>query len=76
MTPRLSDPRGSTPRTCTAYRPHLHCRTASTLGRRSTLAGSAPGTEPVIRAMGEGDDRILIEELVDGIVEALAQAAR
>jgi len=33
------------------------------------------GTEPVIRVMGEGDDRILIEELVDGIVEALAQAA-
>ena len=33
------------------------------------------GTEPVIRVMGEGDDKILIEELVDGIVEALAQAA-
>ena len=33
------------------------------------------GTEPVIRVMGEGDDKILVEELVDGIVEALAQAA-
>jgi phosphoglucosamine mutase len=33
------------------------------------------GTEPVIRVMGEGDDKLLVEELVDGIVEALAQAA-
>jgi len=33
------------------------------------------GTEPVIRVMGEGDDRVLIEEVVDDIVEALNQAA-
>jgi phosphoglucosamine mutase len=33
------------------------------------------GTEPVIRVMGEGDDKGLIEEVVDGIVEALTQAA-
>src|SRR5262249_11896346 len=33
------------------------------------------GTEPVIRVMGEGDDKLLVEELVDGIVEALTQAA-
>jgi phosphoglucosamine mutase len=33
------------------------------------------GTEPVIRVMGEGDDRILIEEVVDGIVDALTEAA-
>src|SRR5260370_6151773 len=33
------------------------------------------GTEPVIRIMGEGDDRGLIEEVVDGIVEALAEVA-
>jgi phosphoglucosamine mutase len=33
------------------------------------------GTEPVIRVMGEGDDKALIEEVVDGIVEALSQAA-
>jgi phosphoglucosamine mutase len=33
------------------------------------------GTEPVIRVMGEGDDKMLVEEVVDGIVEALAQAA-
>jgi len=33
------------------------------------------GTEPVIRVMGEGDDRGLIEEVVDGIVAALVQVA-
>jgi phosphoglucosamine mutase len=33
------------------------------------------GTEPVIRVMGEGDDKALIEEVVDGIVEALSEAA-
>jgi phosphoglucosamine mutase len=33
------------------------------------------GTEPVIRVMGEGDDKVLIEEVVDGIVEALRHAA-
>jgi phosphoglucosamine mutase len=33
------------------------------------------GTEPVIRVMGEGDDKMLVEELVDGIVEALNHAA-
>jgi phosphoglucosamine mutase len=29
----------------------------------------------VIRVMGEGDDKVLVEELVDDIVEALTQAA-
>jgi phosphoglucosamine mutase len=29
------------------------------------------GTEPVIRVMGEGDDKAMVEEIVDGIVEAL-----
>ncbi len=33
------------------------------------------GTEPVIRVMAEGEDKILVEELVDGIVDALTQAA-
>ena len=33
------------------------------------------GTEPVIRVMGEGDDRILVEEVVDNIVSALGHAA-
>jgi phosphoglucosamine mutase len=33
------------------------------------------GTEPVIRVMGEGDDKGLVEEIVDDIVEALNHAA-
>ncbi|MBZ0139678.1 MAG: phosphoglucosamine mutase [Pseudorhodoplanes sp.] len=33
------------------------------------------GTEPVIRVMGEGEDPVLVEEIVDGIVDALTQAA-
>jgi phosphoglucosamine mutase len=33
------------------------------------------GTEPVIRVMGEGDDKMLVEEIVDGIVDALNDAA-
>jgi phosphoglucosamine mutase len=33
------------------------------------------GTEPVIRVMGEGDDRLLVEEVVDGIVAALTDVA-
>src|SRR5882757_7671904 len=33
------------------------------------------GTEPVIRVMGEGDDQVMIEEIVDGIVDALTDAA-
>jgi phosphoglucosamine mutase len=33
------------------------------------------GTEPVIRVMGEGEDKILIEEIVDGIVDAVTKAA-
>jgi phosphoglucosamine mutase len=33
------------------------------------------GTEPVIRVMAEGDDKGMVEEVVDGIVDALTQAA-
>jgi phosphoglucosamine mutase len=33
------------------------------------------GTEPVIRVMGEGDDKNLVEEVVDGIVDALTTHA-
>ncbi len=33
------------------------------------------GTEPVIRVTGEGDDPSLVEDVVDGIVDALNQAA-
>src|ERR1700681_1461556 len=33
------------------------------------------GTEPVIRVMGEGDDKAMVEEIVDGIVDALTDHA-
>jgi phosphoglucosamine mutase len=33
------------------------------------------GTEPVIRIMGEGDDPAMLEEVVDGIVDALTSHA-
>src|SRR5579872_1346003 len=33
------------------------------------------GTEPVIRIMGEGDDKAMVEEIVDGIVDALTAHA-
>ena len=33
------------------------------------------GTEPVIRVMGEGDDKALVEEIVDHIVDALTDHA-
>ncbi len=33
------------------------------------------GTEPVIRVMGEGDDKAMLEEIVDGIVDALTDHA-
>jgi phosphoglucosamine mutase len=45
------------------------------LGRTGRLIIRPSGTEPVIRVMGEGDDKMLVEEVVDGIVEALSQAA-
>ena len=33
------------------------------------------GTEPVIRVMGEGDDKSVVEAAVDGIIEALTDVA-
>jgi len=33
------------------------------------------GTEPVIRVMGEGDDKVLVEEVVDHVVEAIQESA-
>jgi phosphoglucosamine mutase len=33
------------------------------------------GTEPVIRVMAEGDDKVLVEDVVDGIVDALTDVA-
>jgi len=43
------------------------------LGRTGRLIIRASGTEPVIRVMGEGDDRSLVEAAVDEVVEALGQ---
>jgi len=48
------------------------------LGKNGRLVVRASGTEPVIRVMGEGDDRDLVERIVDDVcaaLSALAQAA-
>jgi phosphoglucosamine mutase len=45
------------------------------LGRGGRLIVRPSGTEPVIRVMGEGDDKILVESVVDDVIEALAQVA-
>ena len=45
------------------------------LNGQGRLLVRSSGTEPVIRVMGEGDDRILVEEVVDHIVTALGHAA-
>jgi phosphoglucosamine mutase len=45
------------------------------LGRGGRLIVRPSGTEPVIRVMGEGDDKSLVEAVVDDVVEALTQVA-
>ena len=45
------------------------------LGRGGRLIVRPSGTEPVIRVMGEGDDKILVEAVVDDVVEALTEVA-
>jgi phosphoglucosamine mutase len=45
------------------------------LGRGGRLIIRPSGTEPVIRVMGEGDDKVLVEAVVDDIVSALSKAA-
>ena len=45
------------------------------LGRGGRLIVRPSGTEPVIRVMGEGDDKILVEAVVDDVIEALSQVA-
>ncbi|MET0537261.1 MAG: phosphoglucosamine mutase [Xanthobacteraceae bacterium] len=45
------------------------------LNERGRLIVRSSGTEPVIRVMGEGEDKVLVEEVVDGIVDALTAAA-
>jgi phosphoglucosamine mutase len=45
------------------------------LGRGGRLLVRPSGTEPVIRVMGEGDDKLLVEAAVDDVIEALTQVA-
>jgi phosphoglucosamine mutase len=45
------------------------------LGHGGRLIVRPSGTEPVIRVMGEGDDRNLVEAVVDDVVEALSEVA-
>jgi phosphoglucosamine mutase len=44
------------------------------LNGHGRLIVRSSGTEPVIRVMGEGEDRLLVEAVVDGIVDALSHA--
>jgi phosphoglucosamine mutase len=45
------------------------------LGNSGRLVIRPSGTEPVIRVMGEGDDRDLVTRVVDDVVEAVTRAA-
>jgi len=45
------------------------------LGGQGRLVIRPSGTEPVIRVMGEGDDRDLVTQVVDDVVEVLSKAA-
>jgi phosphoglucosamine mutase len=45
------------------------------LGVGGRLIVRPSGTEPVIRVMGEGDDKVLVESVVADVVEALTEVA-
>lgn len=45
------------------------------LGHEGRLVIRLSGTEPVVRVMGEGDNRDLVEQVVDDVCEALTAAA-
>jgi phosphoglucosamine mutase len=45
------------------------------LGSQGRLVIRPSGTESVIRVMGEGDDRDLVSQIVDDVVDALSRAA-
>jgi len=45
------------------------------LGNQGRLVIRPSGTEPVIRVMGEGDDRDLVARVVDDVVDALSRVA-
>ena len=46
------------------------------LGKNGRLVVRASGTEPVIRVMGEGDNRDLVEQIVDDVCAALSASAQ
>jgi phosphoglucosamine mutase len=63
-------------------KPHEHAKVRDAIaGGEQRLNGHgrlivrASGTEPVIRVTGEGDDKFLVEEVVDGIVNAISDVA-
>ncbi len=43
-----------------------------TLGKSGRLVIRPSGTEPLIRVMAEGDDRVLVEKVVDDLVDTIA----
>ena len=45
------------------------------LGQGGRLLVRPSGTEPVIRVMGEGDDKALVEAAVDDVIDALTKVA-
>ena len=45
------------------------------LGGGGRLLVRPSGTEPVIRVMGEGDDKLLVEQAVNDVIEALSRVA-
>lgn len=47
----------------------------ATLGAAGRLVIRPSGTEPVIRVMAEGDDRDLVEKVVDDVIEVISRAA-
>ncbi|HWM46170.1 MAG TPA: phosphoglucosamine mutase [Xanthobacteraceae bacterium] len=62
--------------------PHEHARVRDAIAEgeqrlngHGRLIVRASGTEPVIRVTAEGDDKALVETVVDGIVDALNEVA-
>ena len=45
------------------------------LGDRGRLIVRPSGTEPVIRVMGEADNKALVDSLIGDVCDAVAQAA-